>query len=1153
MDFRILGPLEVRDGGRAIPLAGGRQRALLALLILNANERVSRDRLVEELWGQTAPATARKVVQNHVSHLRRALGDGTLVTQGSGYLLRLEPGSLDLDRFEQLLADGRHALDHGDPQQAAELLREALALWRGPPLADLGFESFAQGEIARLEERRVFAIEERIEADLELGRHSDLVAELESLVSKHPLRERLRGQLMIALYRSGRQSEALTAYQEARQTLVGELGIEPGRPLRDLHQKILNQDPSLDLAPGVESPVETPRGAFVGRRAELTELLGGLEEALSGQGRLFLLVGEPGIGKSSLADELTRRARARGAAVLTGRCWEAGGAPAYWPWVQALRTYVREADPDLLRSQLGAGATYLAQIVPELREQFSDLAEPISLESEADRFRLFDAVAEFLRNAAQHRLLVLALDDLHAADTPSLLLLQFVARELGSMRVLLVGAYRDVDPIPTEPLTAALAELARERVTRRLELGGLSQEEVAEYVELTASEIASPKLAVALHGETEGNPLFVGETVRLFAFEGIADAEPAIGIPQTVRDVISRRLAHLSEGCNRALLFASVLGREFALDALARVSGVAEGELLDTLDEAMAGRVVSEVPGHPGRLRFAHVLIRDTLYEGLSSVRRVQLHRNATAALEGLHGSHPGPHLAELAFHAGAGRDFEKTLRYARGAGDRALAELAYEESARQYGTALEALALVAPGDEATRCALLLSRGQAEVRTGNTPISKETFFEAAAIARRLGLGRELAEAAAGYGGGHPWGRAAADSRLVPLLEEGLSVVGGDEVVLKARLLARLVGALRDEHSRDRRDALSREAVELARRAGSPTALAYALDGRIGAILAPDTVTECLSLAAELCTIAERIGDREQLIQGHDSIGIAYSTAGDMAAAEANFAKAVGLAEELGQPAELWQTRSTLAAAKVAFGKLAAGEELAAAAFEIGERTQPEMAIPDYVLQRLTLCDFRGTLDEVEPVLRDVVTNYPRRPVLRAALAYAQARLELRPAAARTLQELGRDRFSALPFDQEWLFAMSLLAETAVLLHEEEEGLVLYELLEPWSEFNAADPGDSIRGSISRPLGLLAAAAGRLSIAQRHFEAALEMNSAMGVRPWLAYTQYDYGRMLLERAGPGDGERAQELLGSAHEIADEIGLHALAERVSAPMG
>src|SRR5262245_35159440 len=509
MDFRILGPLDVRDGDQAVELAGGRQRALLALLIVNANETVSTDRIVEELWGEHSPQTAPKVIQNHVSQLRRALGDGLLVTDGPGYRLRVERGSLDVDRFEELLADGRRALERGDAESAANLLRQALELWRGTPLADVSFEPFAQAEIARLEERRLVALEERIEADLTLGRHDDLVGELEALIAKNPLRERLRGQLMLALYRSGRQSEALAAYQDARSRLVEELGIEPSRRLRDLQQSILNQEPELDLGPLQQPPDQAAPGAFVGRETELAELLAGLAEAFTGRGRLFLLGGEPGIGKSRLAEEVIMRARARSALVLVGRCWEAGGAPAYWPWVQSLRGYMREADEDQLRSQLGAGAGDLAQIVPDVRRRFPDLPVPRALETEGDRFRLFDATAEFLGSASDARPILLVLDDLHAADTPSLLLLQFVARQLGSMRMLVVGAYRDIDPVPSQSLTVWLTDVAREPVTRRLSLAGLPEPAVREYLELTAAEIASQEVLTALLEETEGNPLFV--------------------------------------------------------------------------------------------------------------------------------------------------------------------------------------------------------------------------------------------------------------------------------------------------------------------------------------------------------------------------------------------------------------------------------------------------------------------------------------------------------------------------------------------------------------------------------------------------------------------------------------------------------------------
>jgi YVTN family beta-propeller protein len=246
MQFRILGPLDVRDGEKGVELGGGRQRGLLALLLIHANEAVSSHLIAEELWGDAAPASVAKVIQNHVSSLRRALGDARIQTSRAGYTLLVQADELDADQFERLLGEGKVALGDSDPEVAAGVFRDALALWRGRALSDFVNESFSAAEATRLDERRLEAVEERIDADLELGRHSDLVAELEQLVGEHPLRERLRGQLMLALYRTGRQAEALNAYQAARRTLVDELGIEPGPALRQLHTEILNQEPTLD-------------------------------------------------------------------------------------------------------------------------------------------------------------------------------------------------------------------------------------------------------------------------------------------------------------------------------------------------------------------------------------------------------------------------------------------------------------------------------------------------------------------------------------------------------------------------------------------------------------------------------------------------------------------------------------------------------------------------------------------------------------------------------------------------------------------------------------------------------------------------------------------------------------------------------------------
>jgi hypothetical protein len=719
--------------------------------------------------------------------------------------------------------------------------------------------------------------------------------------------------------------------------------------------------------------------------------------------------------------------------------------------------------------------------------------------------------------------------------------------------MLVLGTYRDVDPVPGEPLTETLAEVVREPVTRRLAIGGLSEREVGEYVELTASEIASPELVAALNEGTEGNPLFLGEIVRLLAMEGVgsdSSAEVRLAIPQTVRDVIARRLTHLSAECNRLLVVASVLGREFGLDVLARVDDGSEDELLDPLDEAMAARVVSDVPGAPGRLRFAHVLIRDTLYEGLATARRVRLHGRAAEALEALYGEEPGPHLAELALHSIAGSDLAKGVRYAERAGDRALALLAYEEAARQYGMGLEALDLAPPRDENRRCELLLSLGEAQIRAGDSPAAKEAFLEAAGIARRGGLARELARAAAGYGGRIVWERAGDDDRLVPLLEEGLAALAEEDVELRARLLARLAGALRDEHSRARRDALSKEAVELARRSGNPAALAYALDGREAAIVAPDTVAECLALGGELCDVAQQIGDTERVVQGHFCRICAQLQVGDVPAAEVELAAASRIADELRQPAQLWLVCGMRAMLALAAGRLIEAEEHVAEAFALGERSQPTAAIPVYRLQRYSLCDFRGSLEEVGPAIRDLVAEYPARPVFRCVLAHLHARLGRLPEAERALDELARDGFSALPFDQEWLYGMSLLAETSALVGDNGSAAVLYGLLVPWAAFNIVDQAEGIRGSASRYLGILATTTKRWDDAESNFEDAVAMNEGMGARPWLAHTQFDYGSMLLARDAPGDRERAGELLTEAISTYEELGMGVWAERARA---
>jgi DNA-binding SARP family transcriptional activator len=1165
--FRVLGPLEAHHDDEPLGLGGAKQRALLAILLLHANEVVSSDRLIDELWGAKTPKTAAKSLQVLISQLRKVLEPGRargesgrlLVTRSPGYLLHIEPEQLDLEHFQRLASEGREALAAGDPQRAARTLQDALGLWRGPPLADLAYADFAQREISRLEELRLAALEDRIQADLQSGRHAEVIGELERLVAEEPLREGPRALLMLALYRSGRQAEALKAYRDARRALTDELGIEPSRELRELEQAILTQDASLDLVPISTEPdddADAERGVFVGREAELHELSSALDGAIAGRGRLVLIVGEPGIGKSRLAEEVSREARARGARVLFGRCWEAGGAPAYWPWVQALRAYIERSEPEPLRSQLAAGAAEVAQIVPELREQFPDLPAS-SLEGESTRFRLFDSLARFLRNAAAARPLLLVLEDLHAADEPSLLLLRFLAGELAGSHILVVGTYRDVDPTVRDPLASTLAELAREQVTHRIELTGLTEADVERYIELSAEAVPPADLVAAIHAETEGNPLFVGEVVRLLAAEtSLADVDAgalwALGIPQGVREVIGRRLGRLSDECTRLLTLASLLGREFGLGALERLSELPPEAVLGVLDEAMAERVLASVPGPRGRLRFAHALIRETLYDGLTTPRRVQLHRRAGEALEALYGEDSEPHLAELAHHffeAAPGGDVDKALAYAQRAGDRALGLLAYEEAARLYELGLEALEMTQRVDPSARCELLLSLGEALAKAGSTAVAEDTFLAAADLARTSGLSQQFARAALGYGGRFYFARAGTDDRLVPLLNEALATLGEEESVLRVRLLARLAGALRDQPVLEPRSSMARQAVAIARRLDDPETLLYALVSLFWATSGPE-IEEPLAIAEEVSRLAKERGGSEQAVQARWCQYVSWMTLGETARADAVADEYRALADEVKEPTQQWYSLVRRSILALFTGEFSEAEQLADGALALGRRAQSWDAGFSHRVVMFFLRREQGRLEEIEDLIRRSVAEYAGYRSFRCLVILLECELGREDEARRAFEEVAAKEFAALPRDIEWLFCLSILAEVAAYLHDRDHTSVLYRLLLPYARLNAVAAGEVAVGSVARYLGILASTTSRWDEGTRHFEDALEMNGRMGARPWLAHTQQDFARMLLARDAAGDKEKAQLLLTQALTTYEELGMHRAAASASA---
>jgi tetratricopeptide (TPR) repeat protein len=889
---------------------------------------------------------------------------------------------------------------------------------------------------------------------------------------------------------------------------------------------------------------------FVGRFPELAALEGALDEAADGRGSLFLVSGEPGIGKSRLTDEAAARARERGFVVLWGRCWEAGGAPPYWPWVQSIRGYLRDRHPGALAEELGPGAADIARIMPEIGEMLPGLPLPIEGDPESVRFRLFDSTAAFLRRAATQRPVLLVLDDVHAADVPSLLMLRFLGGEIGSARLVLLAVYRDTDLQPGHPLLEAAAELARLSWARRIPLRGLDEGDVARLIEEGAGTVPLTSLVSTLHRETEGNPLFVGEVVRLLATEdrlsGRLDAEAwSALVAKGLRAVIRMRLARLSTPSRSVLTVASVFGREFNIDSLVHATGTARDELLRVLDEAARARVIAEVPGSVGRMRFSHALVGEALYDDLGPAERIRLHQVVGEALERTYGPNLESHLGELAHHfvrAAPGGVAERAVEFARRAGERAATILAYEEAVRLYGLALEALSLTGVPNEAARCNLLLSLGDVQARAGEAEQAKRSFLGAAEIAREHSMAEHLARAALGYGGRFVWEAARGDSNLETLLEDALAALGETDSELRVRVLARLAGGPRwDRFERDPRDRLSGEAVEMARRLGDPSALAWALDGRYAAVWWPENLDERVTLATELVRVSREAGDKERELQGHHYLCLCLLERGDMGGVREELEAKARLAEELRQPAQLWYleaVRATLATLQGAFPQ---AEQLVERTFILGQRAERAMAVIYRAIGLYMLRREQGRLHEVEDAIRRGIRDFPTYFVLRCALAQLCTEIEREAEAREIFEALSRGDFGRLARNDEWLFSMCLLAEVAEHIGDSGRAATLYELLLPFERRTAVAAPEGCTGSIARNLGILAMAMGRWDAAERHFDDAVRMNEGMGARPWAAHTRFAYGRMLLSRADDGQRARAITLLSEALGAARDLGM------------
>jgi hypothetical protein len=906
-----------------------------------------------------------------------------------------------------------------------------------------------------------------------------------------------------------------------------------------------------ESAPSTNPLDRLAQGVFVGRDAELGKLRSGLDEALGGRQRVLLVVGEPGIGKTRTCEELATLGRMRGAQLLWGRCHEGAGAPDYWPWVQILRAYVHEHDPRTLRSELGAGAGDIAEVVSAVREKLPDLGPPARLDPEESRFRFFDSVATFLRNAAAAAPLVLVLDDLHWADKASLLLLQFIASQPGPARLLILGTYRDVELGRQHPLEQTLGELARLPHCDRVLLRGLARDDVRRFLELTAGRTPPPGLVDAVERETEGNPFFVHEVVRLLQAEGRLEraddvASWSVEIPQGVRQVIGRRLSALSEACNALLASASVIGREFDLDVLSRVSEVPREQVLDLIEEAEAARILLEIKGQPDSRRFSHALVRETLYDELRTTRRVRLHRRVGEVLESLGDSVVESRLAQLAYHfceAAPGGDVDKAVAYAERAAQRSLGLLAFEEAANHYERALSALEAREGGSDAKRCELQVLAMEALV-AGGVPRANPLALEAITLARRLGEPRLFGRAVLGLGGWIGYSSpSAVDPELEALLVEAVTLLRPVDDALCSRVLARLASELFFGDQPQRRAEVVLDAVATARRSGDPAALVMALWQEVFVVERTGDLDARLRLTDEIVELARTIGDlRAEFISREARLGLLVQR-GDASGIDRDLERMAVLAEEMRRPAQRSRLEVVRTGRALWRGELAEARARSWAALQIGQRLDAEGAQQSYGVHYYLRRRMEGRLGDADLIstLEAGVKRFPVAVIWRCLLVGALAEGGRADEAAPVLARLIADDVLRPERDPFLLEDLTMAADACLVVRDRAAARYLYDRLSPHAGRFACSTSLVCLGSVARSAGNMANLLGDADLAIGHLEAAIEAERGLGALGWLPRTQVDLARVMIDRGRAEDEARAVDVLIEASRTAKRLGL------------
>jgi tetratricopeptide (TPR) repeat protein len=893
---------------------------------------------------------------------------------------------------------------------------------------------------------------------------------------------------------------------------------------------------------------------FVGRLRELAVLRTRLAAARHGQGGVVLLIGEPGIGKTRMLDEIAREGRADGVETLVGRCYEGAGAPVFWPWLQVLRGYVRARDGPTLRAELGPAASDVAAVFTELSGRIRGLPQPPALPPLAARFRFFDGVTTALVRAAALRPLLLTLDDLQNADEPSLLLLQFLARAAKDAAVLVVGAMQRSGLSPEHPLHDPFGELFHEEVVERMILRGLRDAEVGDLLAHVTGEVPRPDLTANLHARTEGNPLYVIEIARTLAAEGgLAAASPDrdFDVPDTVHLAIWRTLRSLSKACRDLLTLAALFGREFRVDALVQATGFDSTRVLALLDEAQAARIVDPIRDDPRSRRFAHMLLGESLVAVLGGAARAALHRRVAEALAVDPRAEERP--AEVAHHwlqAGAAGDPELAVAWTLRAAERALRLFAYDEAARRYRSALEVLDGTRSAGGARRAELLLGLGEACNGTGEVVEARRAFIQAAAGGRELGSADLLTRAALGFAppetyAEHP----EPDATAVRLLEEATSAWSGRDAGLHARALARLAGMLSFD-DRERAESLSDRSIAMARRVGDAAVLCTSLAGSLAVDQRRQEPSLRLGVATELVGLAQRVNDLESLAVGRFWRSIHLLETGDAHSMRREQAALVRLAPQLHQPVWAWYARRLEGACALLDGRFEDAERSIGAAFELGQGMLPYAARSSFVSAMVVLRILQGRPGEFAPEYRSAFEGNGA-PAANAPLVWVESERGSCAEARRALQRVLAEDLEHVPKDAHWtLAAACLLTEACAFLADPECAARLYELVAPvgsqwvvWAEGIPLGPVAYYRGLLARTLG-------HLDQAVLDFASALSASVLADARPWIARTQYEYTRLLRMRGAAGDAERARLLFAEARVIGESVGMAGLCRKLDA---